>query len=135
MVRTIELARMVTMEHARIRVSETIYEDLALRDSAARLFELVEASAEAELDIDFSGVRTMSRAFAHEYLTRRRASRKTVRETNVPEAVRLMFEAVSGPPRPAKEISAGRRGRRSGEDCPRATVPSMSDGGGEDDRE
>jgi len=119
----------------RIRVSETIYEDLALRNSAARLFELVEASAEAELEIDFSGVRTMSRAFADEYLTRRRASRKTVRESNVPEAVRLMFEAVSGPPRPTKGASAGRHGRGSGEDGTEPLPSSMTDGGGEDDRE
>ena len=78
-----------------IRLADLIYEDLALRDSAARLFDAIEDSPEAEVVIDFSGVRSMSRSFADEYFVRRSASTKAITETNVPDNVRRMIDVVS----------------------------------------
>jgi hypothetical protein len=78
-----------------IRLADVIFEDLALRDSVIRLFKAIEDSPETQIDIDFSGVRSMSRSFADEYLTRRSQSIKTIRENNIPANVQRMLDAVS----------------------------------------
>jgi hypothetical protein len=78
-----------------IRLADVIFEDLALRDSVIRLFKAIEDSPETQIDIDFSGVRSMSRSFADEYLTRRSQSIKTIRESNIPANVQRMLDAVS----------------------------------------
>jgi hypothetical protein len=78
-----------------IRLADAIFEDLALRDSVIRFFNSIEDSPETLIDIDFSGVRSMSRSFADEYLTRRSQSTKTIREKNIPANVQRMLDAVS----------------------------------------
>ena len=85
----------MTTQPKTICLANAIYEDLALRDSAIRLFEGIEDSPETEIVIDFSGVRSMSRSFADEYFTQRSRSAKTIQETNVPANVRQMLEVVS----------------------------------------
>jgi hypothetical protein len=90
--------------HKTVRLADAIYEDLALRDSAVRLFESIEDSPETDFEIDFSGVRSMSRSFADEYATRRSRSTKTIREVNVPESVQRMLEAVSNGPKGKKRF-------------------------------
>lgn len=87
-----------------IRLAEAVYEDLALRDSAARIFESVEDSPEPEIVMDFSGVRSMSRSFADEYVSRRSRSVKTIREVNVPDSVRRMIDVVSQRPKAKKRL-------------------------------
>lgn len=81
-----------------IRLAEVVYEDLALRDSAARVFDMVEGSPEPEIVIDFSGVRSISRSFADEYVNRRSGSTKSIREVNIPENVQRMIDVVSHAP-------------------------------------
>ncbi len=44
--------------------------------------------------IDFEGVKTITRSFAHEYLQRKKASKKPVEERNVPSNVQRMMETV-----------------------------------------
>ncbi len=84
-----------------VRISKEIAEDLALRDSADRLFNSIEASKEKEVVIDFSEIRTISRSFAHQYTLRKRDCNKYVTETNVPQNVQKMFRVVSEPaPKP-----------------------------------
>jgi len=85
----------MTMPPKVIRLADVIFEDLALRDSVIRLFKAIEDSPETQIDIDFSGVRSMSRSFADEYLTRRSQSIKTIRENNIPANVQRMLDAVS----------------------------------------
>jgi len=77
-----------------IRVVDILSPDLALRANARRLFELVESRAEDEVVLDFAGVETIGRSFAHEYVVRRDSSRKRVTEVNVPENVRRMLDIV-----------------------------------------
>ena len=69
-------------------------EDLALRHNANVLFDLIESLDEETVLIDFSGVRSITWSFVHEYVSRRGRSPKSVREINMPSIVRRMFEAV-----------------------------------------
>jgi hypothetical protein len=81
--------------HKTIVLAAAIYEDLALRDSASRLFDQIEEAPETHFSLDFAGVRSMSRSFADEYIARRAKSKKTITECNIPGSVALMMEAVS----------------------------------------
>jgi len=89
-----------------VRLADAIYEDLALRDSAIRLFEDIEDSPETEVVIDFSGIRSMSRSFADEYLTRRLRTAKTIREENVPANIQQMLDVVSHRSKTKKRFEA-----------------------------
>ena len=76
-----------------VRIKEAISPDLALRSRADAFFDNIEQS-ESEVVVDFSGVRSISRSFAQQYLTRKRASRKQIRELHIPAAIAKMFEVV-----------------------------------------
>ena len=81
----------------KILVKEKIAVDLALRDSARKLFEKIEAAKTDVVILDFTSVRSISRSFAHEFITRKRASSKEVKEIHVPANVRKMFVVVESP--------------------------------------
>lgn len=80
-----------------ISIAKVISDHLILRDSAAAFFDDVEQMQEEAVVVDFDGVIWMSRAFAHEYLTRKRLSKKTVGERNIPEDVQKMMSVVAKP--------------------------------------
>ena len=82
----------------RIRVVDVLSPDLVLRANARRLVGLAESRPEDEIVLDFTGVETIGRSFAHEYVVRRDASRKRIREENLPENIRKMLEIVRNPP-------------------------------------
>ena len=69
-------------------------ENLGFRHAACELFEKIEALPQEKVVIDFDKVRFISRAFAHEYLTRKKTSSKHIEEISVPEVVEKMFYAV-----------------------------------------
>ena len=50
--------------------------------------------AENKMQIDFSDVLSISRSFAHQYVTRRKKSQKRITEINLPENVEKMFRVV-----------------------------------------
>lgn len=84
-----------------VRIREAVSEDLALRDSANRFFDEIEGYPEAAIAIDFRGIRSISRSFAHQYMTRKHQSTKSISEANVPQNVNSMFRVVSEPaPKP-----------------------------------
>jgi len=81
----------------KLMIKEQISVDLALRDSADTFFDYVESIPQREIVIDFNHVKSISRSFAHEYLTRKNHSKKNVTEINVPDNVKKMFYVVEQP--------------------------------------
>lgn len=81
----------------KILIKERVSVDLALRNSADDLFEYLESLPEKEIIIDFVGVKSISRSFAHEYFTKKNQSKKSIIEINVPENVKKMFRVVEQP--------------------------------------
>lgn len=77
-----------------VSIASAISQDLALRDIAGGFFNDLERRREDRIVVDFSGVKTISRSFAHEYQTRKKCSSKAVIEVNVPDNVGKMFIAA-----------------------------------------
>lgn len=75
-------------------IAEVVSSDLAMRRSADTFFDHLEKMRSEELVVDFSGVRSISRSFAHEYLLRKRTSRKRIIEQNVPADVSKMMAII-----------------------------------------
>ena len=71
-----------------------ISKDLALRNTAESLFNKIQESIDDECIIDFSNVNSISRSFAHEYLTKKDSIDKKISEINVPVTVEKMFYIV-----------------------------------------
>ncbi len=76
-------------------VSEAISPNLMLRAVADAFFDQIERSAEKTLTLDFSGVRSASRSFAHQYAIRKKASRKRLLEANMNPDVERMIALAS----------------------------------------
>ncbi len=85
------------MKSAIVMIKEQISVDLALRDSADIFFDYLESIPQKDIIVDFNSVKSISRSFAHEYVTRKNRSKKIIIETNVPENVRKMFHVVEQP--------------------------------------
>ncbi len=76
-----------------VRIAEKISADLALRNVADDFFDL-ESLPSNNLTVDFAGVRSISRSFAHQYTTRKKTSSKLINEINMPDNVVKMLEIV-----------------------------------------
>lgn len=87
-----------------ISISKTIARDLALRENADLFFQKVQSYPQNEIVIDFTDVKSISRSFAHEYLSRKRMSNKTIKEIKVPYNIQKMFDIVQKPNQRAKEL-------------------------------
>ena len=77
-----------------IQIEKQISKNLALRDRANELFEMIEADKHSCFVIDFSNVESISRSFAQEFITRKNESKKNIDVINVPDNVRRMFELI-----------------------------------------
>ncbi|MEM0461248.1 MAG: hypothetical protein QW318_03500 [Candidatus Caldarchaeum sp.] len=88
----------------RLKLVEAYSENLLLRDTADTLFDTIEKTHDEEIVIDYEGVRSITRAFAHQYILRKRMCRKKVIEENMSEEIRQMFEIVSKGRKPAKHV-------------------------------
>lgn len=73
------------------KISELVSQDLALRDSADRLFAHLASKRAKQAVIDFSKVRSVTRSFAHQYLLNKEKSAIGISETNVPASVKKML--------------------------------------------
>jgi len=77
-----------------VHMAEAISPNLMLRGVADAFFDRLERMDVDCLVLDFSGIRSISRSFAHQYILRKKANSKTVREENVPENVSKMLALV-----------------------------------------
>lgn len=80
-----------------VMIKEQISVDLALRDSVDIFFDYLDSIPQKEIVVDFNSVKSISRSFAHEYITRKNHSKKSITETNVPDNVKKMFYVVEQP--------------------------------------
>lgn len=92
------------MDNYNIVVSEELARNLVLRDNASELFNRIESLKQKHISIDFKGAQSMSRSFAHEYLTRKNNSSKCIDEINVPTELEKAFDVVSHQPRKKKRF-------------------------------
>jgi hypothetical protein len=77
-----------------IEIDKILSQDLALRHRAIAFFDYLDSLLEDQIMIDFCNVRTISRSFAQEYMTRKNHSRKAIVEINMPANVSEMFLVV-----------------------------------------
>lgn len=79
-------------------VNQILSQDLALRHNARVLFDRIESVQDDTVILDFKSVKTMTRSFAHEYLSKKSKSSKLIKEVNVSPNIRRMFNVVDNPP-------------------------------------
>ena len=75
-------------------LKDIISEDLSLRNMASSIFNKKEFQTEEEILIDFTGIKSMSRSFAHEYLENKTRQQADIMEINVASDIKKMFEIV-----------------------------------------
>ena len=75
----------------RLTLTEEVPKNLALRSTAVRLFDHA-AFRDGEVELDFAGVESMGRTFAHEYLRLRSRCPHGVTEVNMPDCVAKILE-------------------------------------------
>lgn len=75
-------------------LKDTVSEDLALRNMAASVFEAKEFKGSGQVLVDFAGIKSISRSFAHEYMKRKNEQSCEVVDINVPPNIKRMFEVV-----------------------------------------
>ena len=77
-----------------VRIAERISPDLALRNIVDAFFDWLERLPNKALTLDFAGVCSISRSFAHQYMLRKNISGKLINEMNLPDNVSKMLEIV-----------------------------------------
>lgn len=82
-----------------ISIKEQISKDLALRSSAEKLFADINQLSDNKIILDFSGVTSITRSFAHQYVQNKKKSNKEITENNLSLDIEKMFEIVSNPQR------------------------------------
>ncbi len=96
----------MTTSSKRIRIAELVSPNLATRDAASAFLARLESIPENAIVVDFEGIRSITRSFAHEYMSRKKSIGKVIQETNVPTTVRRMMEIVTMPPKRKKLVDA-----------------------------
>lgn len=82
-----------------VSVVEKISADLALRTVADDLVDWLESLPTDRITLDFTGVHSISRSFAHQYVSRKKTSTKQINEINLPDNIAKMFWVVENPAR------------------------------------
>ncbi|MBI2184597.1 MAG: DUF4325 domain-containing protein [Thaumarchaeota archaeon] len=86
-------------------MADAIAPNLMLRGVADAFLDRLEKTDSKVIVLDFDGVQSISRSFAHQYTVRKKKTSKEIKETNLPENVSKMLEIVerslpSSKPRP-----------------------------------
>lgn len=77
-----------------LQMINQISSNLAFRHSADYLFDYINSLNESRIVVDFSGVESISRSFAHQYITNKTKSNKCIIERDIPPDIKPMFELV-----------------------------------------
>lgn len=72
-----------------------VMSNLALSITAKKIFGSKEFQSGEPVVLDFSGIESMSRTFAHEYLQCKKRKTCDISEINVPEHAQKMFDIVN----------------------------------------
>ena len=76
------------------RVVDLLAPDLCLRYAADLLFDTLGNEGSETIELDFSGIESISGTFAHQYLRRRDSSSMKIVESNMPDNIRKMMEVI-----------------------------------------
>ena len=89
------------MDTATLLLKNRVSEDLSLRNMVSNIFQAAEFQSRDAVVIDFTGIKSISRSFAHEYRQHKAEQKCEIYETNVPLNISKMFEIVkSGKEKP-----------------------------------
>lgn len=75
-------------------LKDKVSEDLSLRNMVSNIFKTEEFQKNEDVMIDFTGIKSISRSFAHEYLQHKEKQNCNVFEINMPSNIKKMFEIV-----------------------------------------
>jgi len=78
----------------KLSLQEQVSSNLALRYSVDDLFEYINSLDESRIVLDFSGIESITRSFAHQYVINKSRSKKQIYEQNVPSYIKPMFDLV-----------------------------------------
>lgn len=92
---------MIILNETMLSMRERISSNLALRHSADALFDYINSINESRIIINFSGIESITRSFAHQYTTNKNKTNKQIIECDIPPRIKQMFELVEGQKREA----------------------------------
>jgi len=75
-------------------LKDKVSEDLSLRNMVSNIFNSDEFKKSEDVLIDFTGIKSISRSFAHEFLIHKQKQDCKVMEINLPSDIKKMFEIV-----------------------------------------
>ena len=75
-------------------LKDRVSEDLSLRNMVSNVFKAEEFKKTDDVLMDFTGIKSISRSFAHEYLLYKEKQNCKVLEINIPSDIKKMFEIV-----------------------------------------
>lgn len=79
---------------ATLYVEKQISSNLSFRHSADTLFEYINSLDEPRIMVDFSGIESITRSFAHQYVLNKIQSQKEILERDMSVEIKPMFELV-----------------------------------------
>jgi hypothetical protein len=85
---------MATSNEFMFSVQQKLSSNLAFRHSADDLFEYINSLSASKIMIDFSGITSITRSFAHQYIVNKIKSDKQIFECEMPSNIKPMFELV-----------------------------------------
>lgn len=85
---------MTTSNEITLSLRERFSSNLAFRHSADDLFEYIRGLNTTKVMIDFTGVESITRSFAHQYIVNKTKSDKQIIECDIPLKIKPMFELV-----------------------------------------
>lgn len=77
-----------------LRLHKQISSNLSFRHSADALFDYINGLDESKIVVDFSGIESITRSFAHQYVLNKFESKKHILERDIPHEITPMFELV-----------------------------------------
>lgn len=84
----------------KIVISEAFAANLATRETANKIFNLISRNKSKKVYLDFSNVDFVSRSFAHQYELRKIRVRKNLKEIHMNRQIKKMFNKVVENPQP-----------------------------------
>ncbi|MCK9570821.1 hypothetical protein M0R72_17865 [Candidatus Pacearchaeota archaeon] len=85
---------MATSNEFMLSLQQRFSSNLAFRHSADDLFEYINSLSAPKIMIDFSGITSITRSFAHQYTVNKIKSDKQIIECEIPLNIKPMFELV-----------------------------------------
>ena len=77
-----------------IEIKDFVSADLAVRELADLFFSRLEMLPDDQISVSFSDIRSITRSFAHQFIMRKKFSKKRIDVVNLPLHVQKMFKLI-----------------------------------------